>query len=99
MPDVVTHPSPQDLTAFGLGKLPERAAAAVAAHLETCAACRQAVADLPPDSFVGKVHAARPGVEATPLPARGARPPAETPPDLPPELARHPRYRVLRELG
>ena len=34
MPDAVTHPTTQELAAFGLGKLPERTAAAVAAHLE-----------------------------------------------------------------
>jgi anti-sigma factor RsiW len=56
MPDAVTHPTPQELAAFGLGKLPERTAAAVAAHLETCPACRQAVAAVPPDSFLDKVR-------------------------------------------
>ena len=44
MHDAVLHPSPQELTAFALGKLPEHAAAAVAAHLESCPVCRQAVA-------------------------------------------------------
>jgi len=57
MPDTVTHPTPQQLAAFGLGKLPERAAAAIAAHLEVCSGCRNAVANLPPDSFLAKVRA------------------------------------------
>jgi hypothetical protein len=30
MPDALIHPTPQELAAFGLGKLPERAASAAA---------------------------------------------------------------------
>ena len=105
MPDAVTHPTIQELAAFGLGKLPERAAAAIAAHLESCPACRETVANLPPDSFLGKVRAAKPN--ASSLPARSGDAPgvekasaASTPPkDLPPDLAKYSKYRFLRELG
>src|SRR5262249_13941985 len=106
MPDAVTHPSGQELAAFGLGKLAEPDAAAVAAHLEVCSGCRQAVAGLPADSFLGKVRATRPGVSDTRLPpAAPARPavpstPPQNPlPNLPPELANHPKFRIVRELG
>jgi serine/threonine protein kinase len=96
LPDTLTHPTPQQLAAFGLGKLPERAAALVAGHLEVCAVCRQVVADLPPDSFLGKVRAAGPGG----LPSRAGRPATPDPSaSVPPELASHPRFRILRELG
>jgi predicted Ser/Thr protein kinase len=108
MPEAVTHPTPQELAAFGLGKVTGRAAAAVARHLEGCSACQQVVAGLPPDSFLGKVRAAGPGASvlppgtgpggATALPNRAARP-AAPPPDIPPELANHPKFRILRELG
>ena len=109
MPDAVIHPTPQELTAFGLGKLPERDAAVVAAHLESCAACRQAVAGVTADSFLGKVRDAR--QNATVLPPSLAKPPnapssAGQPampivpcPNVPPELANHPKYRISRELG
>jgi tRNA A-37 threonylcarbamoyl transferase component Bud32 len=97
MPDTVTHPTPQQLAAYGLGKLPERAAAAVAAHLEVCAACRTAVAGLAPDSFVARVHAAGPPA-ATPT-VMGEPATHAPPPPVPPELANHPRYRIVRELG
>ena len=50
MPDAVTHPTPQELAAFGLGKLTGRAADAVARHLESCPACRQVVAQVDPSS-------------------------------------------------
>ena len=108
MPDAITHPTPQELTAFGLGKLPERAAAGVAAHLESCPGCRQAVAAVLPDSFLDKVRAASPGGSSfPPNPPRpgnalssAGRPATPAPaPNLPPELANHPKYRILRELG
>jgi hypothetical protein len=104
MPTAVTHPTPQELTDFGLGKLAEGQAVTVAAHLATCADCRRAVAGLPPDSFLGKVRAAKPSASSLPP---GASPsmmgkaavPAAPPTGVPPELANHPKFRVLRELG
>jgi serine/threonine protein kinase/WD40 repeat protein len=109
MPNAVTHPPPQELAAFGLGKLSERNAAAIAAHLESCPACRQAVAALPPDSFLGKIRAAGPAGSSFPpgwaLSADGrssaSRPPipAVTVSAIPPELSHHPKFLILRELG
>jgi hypothetical protein len=106
MPNAVIHPSAQELTAFALGKLPETAASTIAGHLEKCPSCRKAVENLPADSFVGKVRAAKP--DASSLPARaGGVPnvpaivngPAIPPKDLPPDLARYAKYRFVRELG
>ena len=109
MPDAVTHPTLHELIAFGLGKLPEGAAAVVAAHLEICPTCRQAVANVTPDSFLGKVRDAGPHGSSFPpalerpvnAPNRTGQQPMNTPscPNLPPELAQHPKYRILRELG
>jgi serine/threonine protein kinase len=109
MPDAVIHPTPQDLTAFGLGKLPEDAAAAVAVHLESCHSCRQAVAAVAPDSFLDKVRAAGPAGSSFPpslarpanAPSSAGQPPMSNIPcpEVPPELARHPKFLILRELG
>jgi tRNA A-37 threonylcarbamoyl transferase component Bud32 len=72
----------------------------VAAHLADCSTCRLAAEKARGDSFVARVQAA--GVsrstDATALPG-SLRPAPATPGDLPPELANHPRYRILRELG
>ena len=78
------HPSADQLAAFGLGKLLGRSADTVVAHLETCIECRQAVANLSADSFVGRIQVADAG---------------STPSAVPPELANHPDYRIVRELG
>jgi serine/threonine protein kinase len=109
MPDAVIHPTPQELTAFGLGKLPERAAAVVAAHLESCPACRQAVAGVSADSFLNKVRDAKQDKTLLPpssgkptnTPSRAGQPaiPVVPCPDVPPELANHPKYHISRELG
>ncbi|HZV04642.1 MAG TPA: protein kinase, partial [Gemmataceae bacterium] len=109
MHNAVLHPTPQELTAFALGKLPEHAAASVAAHLDTCPACRQAVAAVPPDSFLDKVRAVKqdsssfPPDLAEPDDALSSAGKSATPDvpclNLPPELAHHPKYLILRELG
>ena len=111
MPDAMTHPTPQELTAFGLGQLAEAEATAVAGHLEVCPSCRRVVENLPPDAFVGKVRASRPNDSSLP-PGRSATllggttgGPQEVSASpapiagLPPELMSHSRYRIVRELG
>jgi serine/threonine protein kinase len=109
MPDAVIHPSPQELTDFGLGKLPKHAAAAVAAHLESCPSCLQAVAGVLPDSFLKKVRAA--GASGSSFPPSLAQPgnapksagrpavPVVPCPNVPQELVSHPKYLILRELN
>ncbi len=107
MPDAMTHPSLQELSDFGLGRLSAEAATTIAGHLETCPACQQAVAELPPDSFLGKVQAAKPGQSSMPQGRSTARADAvdwsnatAVPPEgLPPELAGYSKYHFVRELG
>jgi anti-sigma factor RsiW len=109
MPEISNHPSAQSLALFGHGRLPEDQARTVAAHLESCLACRQAVATLPPDSFLGKVRAAGPASSSFPpglaqpgnAPSGAGRParPVVAGSDIPPELVRHPKFLILRELG
>ena len=79
-------------------------------HLESCPDCRRRVAELSSDSFLGRLRDAQ-GRPDSPAPLisstaglsmlerrRGspAPPPAST---LPPGLADHPDYEILRELG
>jgi hypothetical protein len=96
-----THPTPDALAAFAVGKLPDADARAVASHLVACPDCRRAAEETHgADSFVARLRAAgAPGSSAdTQLPGpRQASPAAAL--NLPPELAGHPRYRILRELG
>ena len=105
------HPSPDTLRAFGLGKLDDLLSETVMAHIDTCPDCRQQVGALTGDSFLDRLRQAHHS-SSTPAPAKSlaevgrdvqrnpAAVPSSTPiPDLPPELANHPQYEILRELG
>ena len=94
------HPSPEELAAFACGRLDAEAQAAIARHVATCDTCCDVFRGLPDDSLVAALRRvtapAGPAPDALVPPAR--EPPAAGLP-LPPELAGHPRYRILRMLG
>jgi hypothetical protein len=99
--------------AFGLGKLTDAETEVIARHLTACEDCRRLVEGVAPDSLVGLVRSARQatvlpatGPAASPSLAgaglsqmAGNAEPPLPPVDLPPELADHARYRILRVLG
>ena len=106
------HPTDQTLSSFGLGKLDDASAESVNKHLEECLDCRTRVARAlrpMPASLGGSVRAqgspqmsaiersqvAGPNAEPGPAVALW-RPPVHT---VPPELADHPDYEIVRELG
>ncbi len=94
------HPSPAQLNAFGTGRLSDREARVVAAHLERCDACRRCVEDRARD--VHRQETVGPSVAAgppNPTTYSGAGVPLPPPPGLPVALLDHPRYRVVKELG
>ena len=104
------HPTDQILQSYGLGKLDDVSSESVSQHLEGCAACQSRVAEMSSDSFLGRLRGAqgRPEESATgwahsqvSQTDRGptaviAPPPADT---MPPGLADHPDYEVIKELG
>jgi serine/threonine protein kinase len=106
MEAAASHPSRDDLSAFGLGELDGARAEAIVRHLEGCVACREQVekpspalpvAPLPDGdrpAEVGKtdIPETRSDTDLTPgTPLVAA--------DVPQGLADHPRYRILRLLG
>ena len=106
------HPTDQSLQSYGLGKLEDASVKAVEEHLEACADCRRRVAELSADSFLGRLRDAEGPPRDTELPScvptasvqpdrgQSARslsvPPAA---EVPPGLAAHPDYEIIRELG
>ena len=105
----VSHPTDQTLSSYGLGKLDEVSAQAINKHLDRCPSCRNRVAEISADSFLGRIRdAQKPASHSTFGQSRPggtqrdkgtnapAPPPAST---LPPGLADHPDYQIKRELG
>ena len=99
------HPSADDLYGFAAGKLDDPSAAVVMNHLDSCPDCCSAVATFSGDDFFDRLRLAC-SPAGTPAPAgslpgnpRGPKPATRLIADLPPELADHPQYEVLRELG
>jgi serine/threonine protein kinase len=105
-----THPADSQLQRFALGKLDESAIGPIMAHLEGCVECRRRIAELPDDSFAGKVRAAH-SPDGTPVPNESAwqnalsigktfQQPAGSPlPPIPSELADLRGYEITRKLG
>jgi serine/threonine protein kinase len=104
------HPTDQTLQSYGLGKLDDVSSQSVSKHLEGCESCQRRVADLSSDSFLGRLR----GVQGRPDPSgpvvsslaglsmldagsSSPGPPATS--TLPPGLAEHSDYEVVRELG
>jgi serine/threonine protein kinase/putative intracellular protease/amidase len=98
---VTTHPSAETLAAFARGDLPPAELSAVAEHIGGCNACCAALRGVPDDTFGNLARAAgafAPAV-ATAGPVGDLALPGVTQPDFPAELADHPRYKLLSELG
>src|SRR5262245_5446238 len=94
------HPSPEQLTAFSQGRLAPDAQEEVERHVAACAECCAALLRVPDDTLVGRLRQAHtpletPGPRATPAAAPAAGPSTA----VPPELADHARYRIVRVLG
>jgi hypothetical protein len=105
-----THPDRAELTAFGLGQLDEERSAALEVHLADCRECAQVLEGLGSDSFLNQLRAATApaaldnstgiGSAAREAPTISVAAPGPTTNLLvPPELANHPRYRIVRVLG
>ncbi len=104
-----SHPSEQTLRAYGVGKLYGALADSVRSHLDVCGDCRQRVAELSADTFLGRLREAQKGPRS-PAPAvpslaglsRFSDAPGSSAHPLgpiPQDLAEHPDYEILGELG
>lgn len=107
---VPAHPSAAELAAFTLGCLDDDALAAIAAHLADCEPCQDCAARAPADNLTALLrcaHRRRNELEQDTAPPTGAvatvgldgAGTGEITEAVPPELARHERYRVVRLLG
>ncbi len=87
------HPSPEQLADFLQGRLPPEVRAQVESHVAGCAACCEVLRTVPEDTLLNGLK------RENTLSLRGPAVPPRPLPGLSPELARHPRYEVLKLLG
>jgi len=92
------HPSAAQLEEFGLGKLPAAEMAAVEKHVAACESCCNTLRDVFDDTIVGLARAAAEQQDTIAAPPPAATM-AESGPAPIAELADHPRYRILGQLG
>ena len=108
--NAAVHPSDETLRSYGQGKLDQVASESVDKHLADCALCKRRAAEMSSDSFLGRLRDAQgqPGttgpvvssLDGPSIPGTGPHSPAPPPIGmLPPGLAGHPDYEVVRELG
>ena len=98
------HPTEQTLSDFSLGKLNEGQAEVINNHLIECSDCQQRVAGMSSDSLLGRLRGAQGQPGTTNSGSRGPIMSDETGHQtkagtLPPDLADHPDYQIVRELG
>ncbi len=98
------HPTDQTLSDYGLGKLDDASAGAVHVHLEGCEPCRRRASEMTSDSFLGRFRDGQPSARSVlgggPMPTQSVGGlDLHAPDSLPPGLAGHADYEVVRELG
>ena len=104
------HPADPILQAYGLGKLDDVSSTSVSQHLEGCDSCQRRVAELSSDEFLGRLQQAKvmpdkpaAGWSSSATSSSERTPGPVVPPlvagTMPPGLADHPGYEVIRELG
>ena len=100
MSDPSSHPTQEELSAYSLGQLPQERAVAIDSHISECQPCCETIVGLSSDdTFVGLLKEARrlPVDQTLDHDSLGAQSSSHR--DIPPELAEHPRYEIVRLIG
>lgn len=101
MPEPTAHPSDEKLSDYNRGLLSLDEAVAIETHISDCAPCCETIVSLSSDdTFVGLLKEARQiSIDQTLAHGGQVARPASFPGDVPPELAEHPRYEIVRLIG
>jgi serine/threonine protein kinase len=95
-----SHPTPEQLAAFGLGRLDATTVEFVGSHLEACADCRFVVENLADDDLAALVRSAASSVSGQLPPTRFSESMHERKlADLAAVFANHPRYQIIELIG
>lgn len=92
------HPTNQELTAFGLGKLDESEAEPISEHLAVCDPCMATLTGIESDTFVDLIERADRVILPTQTGENSSQP-GDDSVEIPPALAKHARYRTVELIG
>ena len=99
VPEQTTHPSPNDLHAFGLGQLPPDEATAIERHISECEPCCETIADLSSaDTFMELLRSAEQEQNAPTVDHQSGTA-NQSSAGVPEPLAQHPRYEIIDLIG
>ncbi|MBI1249080.1 protein kinase [bacterium] len=94
MPEQPSHPTPDQLNAYGLGQLPSDEATVIEKHISECEPCCETIADLAGnDTFLGLLQNAERTVD------QQSGPTSQNSDGVPGPLAEHSRYEILGLVG
>lgn len=96
------HPTPESLSAYGLGQLPPKETLAVESHISECGPCCETMLGLKSDdTFIEQLKEANQstGTGQTVHNAGVQTNASRSSPDVPDSLSNHPRYEVVRLIG
>jgi serine/threonine protein kinase len=107
---VTSHPTDQTIRSYGLGELDDHSSLSVWNHLGVCTTCQRRLAEMLPNGAFDRITGTRPQADRTAtgeaagsvMAADRRRGVSGSPPEaatLPQELAEHPDYEIVRELG
>ena len=100
MAEQLTHPSPNELSAFSLGQLPNEQAASVESHVSQCERCCETLLNLASDdTFVGLLQEAKRTLEDQTIGLDGGDSHPSLISGVPAQLAEHPRYEIIGLIG
>jgi serine/threonine protein kinase len=98
MTRAATHPTAEQLAAFGLGRLPPSEQAEVESHVASCSSCCAVLKGVSDDTLLAQLRQSNTSLDSPEF--QIAEPSAARPSQAPPpELLDHPRYRIVRLLG
>lgn len=101
MPEQTAHPSEEELSAYNRGLLSPAETVAIETHISECEPCCETIVSFSSDdTFVGLLKEARqlPFDQTLDHNTQRAKP-SGFHGDIPPELAEHPRYEIVRLIG
>ena len=94
-----THPTREQLTAFGLGQLSAEVRTRIEQHVAECDICCQQLRSVPDDTLLDRLKGHQSTNETAAFPDFNTTVRKSVATQVPPELVNHSRYKIVKLLG